>query len=276
MKIPILTYHSLDIAGADYANNDLVAFDSDLATITAMGFEVMPLSRLVDAWLSDPGSLRTCRPIALTCDDGSDFDYRDLPHPIAGRQRSMLSILRDFRESNPGAQPHLSLTSFVIVSPQARATLDTTCLIGQRWWNDDWWRSAVASGLMEIASHSWDHNHESLPPGLFPDIARGSFANISTEALANYEIALAQAHLARAAPNPGLALFAYPYGEASSFLAASYLPRRAGDLGIRAAFTDRRGFLEEKSNRWELPRLVFRRDWKDPAGLQRILEQARQ
>ncbi|HEX4332944.1 MAG TPA: polysaccharide deacetylase family protein [Usitatibacter sp.] len=274
MKIPILTYHSLDIAAGGYANNDLVAFDSDLATITRMGFEVMPLSRLVDAWLSAPQTLRSRRLIALTCDDGSDFDYRDLPHPVVGRQRSMLNILRDFREGHPGSQPELALTSFVIVSPEARATLDVTCLIGQHWWNDDWWASAVASGLVEIANHSWDHNHESLPQEDFPGIARGTFSNISTEELADYEIAAAQARLASEAPNAGLALFAYPYGEANAFLTDSYLPRRGEELGIRAAFTDRRGFLEERSNQWALPRLVFRRDWADPPGLRRILEQA--
>ncbi|HST00690.1 MAG TPA: hypothetical protein VLJ84_03435, partial [Usitatibacter sp.] len=66
-----------------------------------------------------------------------------------------------------------------------------------------------------------------------------------------------------------------PYGETNSFLTDNYLPRKADALGIRAAFTDRPGFLEERSNRWAVPRFVFRRDWKSPSDLQRILDQAR-
>jgi peptidoglycan/xylan/chitin deacetylase (PgdA/CDA1 family) len=274
VKIPILTYHSTDIAGTQYAESDLVTFASDLETITAMDFEIIALSRLVDLWLRAPDALKGRRLVALTCDDGSDFDYHDRPHPVAGPQRSMLNALRDFRDRNPGAQPGLKLSSFVIVSPEARAILDQTCLIGQQWWNDDWWTAAVSTGLMEIASHSWDHNHETLPPGRFPHHARGTFASIADSEAADYQIAGAQAHLRRVVPNPGLTLFAYPYGEASRFLIEDYFPRKGEQIGVRAAFGDQPDYLRVDSHRWNMPRFVFRRDWRAPAELGRILTEA--
>jgi hypothetical protein len=273
MKIPILSYHALDIGGTGYADNDLVAFASDLETIHAMGFEVMALSRVVELWLDSPEALESSRVIALTCDDGSDFDYHDLPHPVAGTQRSMFNALRDFRGRHPGAQPHLSLTSFVIVSPEARRTLDRTCLLGRGWWNDDWWRPAIASGLMEIGSHSWDHNHDTLPADGFP-ARRGTFETIDNDSLADLEIAGAQAHLAREAPNAADSLFAYPYGETNAFLVEDYFPRRAEAIGVRAAFTERAGWLDEQANRWKLPRFMFRRDWRSPEALEELLSQA--
>ena len=162
---------------------------------------------------------------------------------------------------------------FVIVSPEARSTLDRTCLIGRQWWNDDWWGSAASSGLVEIASHSWDHNHGTLPVGPFPEVARGTFTNIASDPVADHQIARAQDFLARKVPNPGLTLFAYPYGETNPFLVDDYLPRRGEELGIRAAFTTDAGFLQDDSRRWQLPRFMFRRDWRDTSGLERILDQ---
>ena len=50
----------------------------------------------------------------------------------------------------------------MIVSPEARAELDRTCLIGRGWWGDDWWPQATAGDLIAVESHSWDHNHDTL------------------------------------------------------------------------------------------------------------------
>ena len=274
MKIPILSWHALDIGGNAYAENDLVAFATDLETVNDMRFEVIALSKLIDLWLREPDSLEARRVVALTCDDGSDFDYQDLPHPTAGMQRSMLNTLRDFRDRHPGAQPGLSLTTFVVVSPEARTQLDRTCLIGKGWWNDTWWRPAIDSGLMEIGSHSWDHNHETLPPGRFPAVRRGTFETIDTEVLADFQIALAQSHLRHAAPNPAQSLFAYPYGETNAFLVEDYFPRRGVGISVKAAFTERAGWLTRESNRWKLPRFMFRRDWREPDGLRQLLSEA--
>jgi hypothetical protein len=275
MRIPILTYHSADIHGTNYGDNELVALASDIEQITRSGIRIMPLSTIVDLWLTSPHVLEAHPTVAITCDDGSDFDYHDLPHPVAGHQRSVLNILRDFRAGPYGSlQRTLSATSFVIVSPSARARLDETCLIGRGWWNDDWWPPAIASGLMEIASHSWDHNHDTLSAGAFAGVERGTFDSIASEALADYQIAAATSYLMRRANNPGASLFAYPYGKSNEFLVRDYLPRRAAAIGLKAAFTDEPEPLHRASNRWELPRYVSRRDWKSPLELKRILELA--
>ena len=213
--------------------------------------------------------------MALTCDDGTDFDARDLPHPTAGPQRGMLGILRDFRAKHGEAQPGLHVTSFVIVSPEARLELDRTCMIGARWWNDDWWQEAVDTGLMGIASHSWDHNHHTLADGMFPGVPRGTFRTVDDERKADFQMAQASAYLTRLHGNPAASLFAYPYGEINDFLVRDYLPRRGPQLGLIAAVTGEAKPFTRDCGRWEIPRYFFERDWTTPEGLQRILDEAR-
>src|SRR5438045_7034882 len=139
MRIPILTYHAMAIDGRGPAVNDHDALAADLEVIDAEGYEVRPLAELVAAWLSRPQSLEGRKLVALTCDDGSDFDFRDIEHPQWGVQRSLLNILADFRASHPRSQPGLHITSFVVVSPRDRAELDRLGMLGRGWWNDDWW-----------------------------------------------------------------------------------------------------------------------------------------
>jgi peptidoglycan/xylan/chitin deacetylase (PgdA/CDA1 family) len=271
MRIPILTYHSMNIAGNGYLDNDHVALANDIRVATAAGYRIMPLHRVVAAWLERPHELRGEKIVALTCDDGGDFDYRDLPHPVAGLQRSMLNILLDFEARFPGAQPDLFLTSFVIVSPAARAALDKTCMIGRGWWNDDWWRPAHRTGRMGIGNHSWDHNHDTLADADFPAVKRGTFRSVDHEAVADRQIRLASDYLWRHAPNPSAALFAYPYGESNEYLVDEYFPAHGESLSIRAAFGDSPEPFTAASNRWRIPRYVFGRDWKGEADLLRIL-----
>ena len=272
MKVPVLAYHSMKIHGNAYADNDLVALASDLETIHARGFRIVPLAHLVAEWRRLPSAWDGQRIVALTCDDGGDFDFEDLPHPTAGTQRSVLNILRDFHARHRDASPHM--TSFVIVSPEARRELDRTCMIGRGWWNDTWWREAAASGFMHIANHSWDHNHDALPERFSHGVARGTFRTIDTQPLADAEIRVAQSFLVQQAPNPGNALFAYPYGESSEYLVAEYFPRFAPQLGLTAAFSDGPDFFGADANPWKIPRFVFGRDWKSRAGLEAILAAA--
>lgn len=271
MRIPILTYQPLCIGGNEYADNHLRALATDLRVVSEEGFRILPLREVIDVWQRG-GDLQ--KVVAFCVEDGSDFDYVDLNHPTAGPQRSVLNALRDFSVENPDAQPALHVTSFVIASPQARSELDQACMVGHGWWNDHWWKEAVASGLMHIGNHSWDHNHEALSSGISLPIPRGTFATIDDEARADHEIRQAADFLRIRAPNPGLALFSYPYGEANPFLTKSYLPRYSGQLGLRAAFTDEFGFLEEHTPTWAVPRLMFGRDWRSPDRLRELLRQA--
>ena len=276
MKVPVLTYHALDIHGNDYANNDLVALARDLRTITRAGFRIAPLHALVAAWLKDRGALEGQKVVALTCDDGTDFDYFDLPHPSAGVQRSVVNVMRDFQRVQPGAQPSLHITSFVIASPLARDRLDTTCMIGTKWWNDSWWRAAVESGFMGIGNHSWDHNHGTLEGHAVPGLPRGSFAAVDSEAAADIEIRQADAWLKRHVPNASIALFAYPYSETNDFLRRDYLPRVGPRIGLAAALGSvDPDYWTADSDRWYLPRFTSRHAWKSPEDLQRILDGAR-
>ena len=275
MRIPILTYHSLDIHGNRYEDNDLVAIANDLQLLAREKYHVMPLHEIIGQWLrDDTSSLEGRRIVALTCDDGSDFDFRDLNHPVAGPQRSVLNLLREFQERSLQAAPRVHMTSFVIVSPDARKLLDRTCMIGADWWNDDWWNNAIDSGLMGIANHSWDHHHDSLPDTFDLGVPRGTFKSITNAALADAEIRRASEYLWQRAPNPSAALFAYPYGEANEYLVDEYFPRFGDELNIKAAFSDSPAPLTSASNRWVIPRYICGRDWTTPDGLGRVLADA--
>jgi len=262
------------INGIDYRDNDLRALAADLSQLTEAGFKVMPLASVIDAWLGNRGGELNGKIVALACDHGTDFDYLDLPHPTWGTQRSVFNILRDFERRNPGRQDKLHVTSFVVASPEARAALDSTCLIGRGWWSDGWWQPAIRSGLMHIGNNSWDYHHDTLPESFYRGIARGKFSNIDSPELADYEIKQAARYLAAHAPNAGLALFAYPYGESNRYLTHEYFPARGRELGIKAALTAQPGFLEPGAFRWEIPRFLFRRDWSSPGDLQVILDAA--
>jgi peptidoglycan/xylan/chitin deacetylase (PgdA/CDA1 family) len=270
MRIPILTYHSMKIHGTDYGNNDLVGLASDLETVRARGLRIVALAELVWKWRHSPHELEGGKLVAFTCDDGGDFDFHDLPHPTAGRQRSVLNILRDFATRHRDAKPHI--TSFVIASPEARVELDKTCMIGRGWWNDAWWRDAAASGLMDIANHSWDHNHEALPERFSHGVERGTFKSIATRGLADTEIRVANEFLRERVPNAGNALFAFPYGQFNDYLVDDYFPAFGEAMGIEAAFSDAPEYLSAESNRWKIPRFVFGRDWNSPEALERILD----
>ena len=276
MAIPILTYHAQNIAGNDYANNNHVAFAEDLRLLTASGWNVVSLIDIVDM-LARPDTDWTRKAVAITFDDGSDFDYKDLPHPVAGMQRSMLNIMRDFKAANPMDQPTLHATSFVIVSPDAREILDRTCMLGTRWWNHAWWPDAVASGLMNIGSHSWDHCHDTLPHVAQRNQRKGDFWGIDTEGDADAQIRASVAFIARVSPNPGARLFAYPYGHANDFLVHEYFPQQARDPSrccVSAAFSTDPEPVSRGSNRWNLGRFVCGDHWKSSEELTAILRSA--
>jgi 2-polyprenyl-3-methyl-5-hydroxy-6-metoxy-1,4-benzoquinol methylase len=274
MRIPILRYDPIRIHGNDYRDNALKALASDLRQVTRAGFTIVPLRSVVDAWLDNRGGELNGKLVALTCDHGTDFDFHDLPHPSAGKQRSVVNILRDFAREHDGAQRELHVTSFVVASPRARAELDRTCMIGSGWWTEEWWNAAIATGLMHISNNSWDHNHETLPESLAPGVGRGTFSTIATRVLADHEIRRAAEYLRERAPNPGTALFAYPYGEANAYLVDEYFPRHGAEIGIKAAFTAKPGFLEPGVGRWLVPRFVCGRDWTSPDELQDVLDAA--
>ena len=268
--IPILTYHSMRIHGRSYEQNDLVALAQDLEVIDALSLRIEPLARIVEAFLRRDTAFFAAGVVGLSCDDGSDFDFHDLDHPVAGRQRSVLGVLRDHHRRG-GSRPHI--TSFVVASPDARRELDRSCMLGLGWWRDDWWADAVASGFMDVANHSWDHNHETLPKHLCVGVETGTFRNIDSRRLADLQILQARKYILARASNPGARLFAYPYGDANAYLIREYFERHG--RGLHAAFGDTARPMTVASPRWYLPRYICGRDWRAPEQLREILRAAR-
>lgn len=272
MRIPILTYHSNNITGNDYDVNDHVALADDLRLIHRRGLRIVPLARVVDALLGEVPESAVEGAVAISFDDGSWFDWYDIEHPTCGPQRGFAGILREFAMET-GARVHA--TSFVIVSPTARTQLDQTCLIGRSWWGDEWWPEAQREGLLAIESHSWDHNHHTLPATAQREQNKGTFRTIDTYADADAEIRQASDWLDRHCAPHRASLFAYPYGESNAYLVEEYLPQHASLHRLRAAFDTEPRPIEMSSQRWRLPRYVCGSHWKTPAELERILDEAR-
>jgi hypothetical protein len=210
MRVPILAYHAVNIAGDGYADNDHVAFAADLRIIDDLGLRIVPLHWVVDQLLGTANrDLTGC--VALTCDDGSEFDYSDLDHPTHGPQRSLYNCMADFAgERGLKAQPDLHLTCFVIASPEGRDQIDRNCLVGRGWMSDHWWLPALQSGRISIENHSWDHNHNAIAlPGI-AGMERGSFHCVDTRERADAEIAAAKRAIDAIIAPQRTTLFCYP------------------------------------------------------------------
>jgi peptidoglycan/xylan/chitin deacetylase (PgdA/CDA1 family) len=272
MRVPVLTYHAMNIAGNDYNTNDHVALAADLHAIQRLGLRIVPLGLAVDALLGDAAESSVENAVALSFDDGSWFDWYDLEHPNFGAQQGFAGILREFSMLT-GAPAHA--TSFVIVSPEARTTLDRTCLVGRGWWGDDWWAQAVTENLFAIESHSWDHNHHTLAQTMQREQHKGTFTSIDTHADADLEIRQASDWLDAHCPTRKTSLFAYPYGESNDYLVRDYLPRHTREHRLRAAFATGARPLEAGADRWLLPRYVCGQHWDSPGSLQQLLRDAR-
>lgn len=271
MQVPVLTYHGVNIAGGDYAGNDHVAFAADLDAIHALGLRIVPLQWVVDQLLGRAQrDLRRC--VALTCDDGSNFDYYDLDHPEHGRQLSFYNALRGFRARHgAAAQPQLHLTAFVIADPAARARMDSACLVGRDWMQSAWWRSAQDSGLIAIENHSWDHNHPCLDSPGPHGLVRGDFHAVADADQAEFQIARAQQFLAIQLAPHSPRLFCYPFGHVNDYLSREWLPRRGAAVGLDAAFGDAAAPVTLQSYRWNLPRYVCGWHWRTPQALRDLL-----
>ncbi len=273
MQIPVLTYHAARIGGDDYALNHHVAFFEDLRLLHNMGLRVADLNRVVRRLRAGDSTIGG--DVAITFDDGTDFDYFDLPHPTWGTQRSMLNIMKDFiKEFGANAQPDLHATSFVIASPKARRELDRTCLIGRDWYTDDWWPEAIASGLMSIANHSWDHLHPTLEVVAQRQQKKGTFGVVDTYEDADAQIRQATDYLMCKTENRASRLFAYPYGESTEYLTTEYLPNFEAEHRLEGAFTTSAAVLTASVSIWELPRFVCGQHWKCSEDLAAILTRA--
>ena len=274
IRIPVLAYHSAQVAGNAYRENDHAALASDLRTIQHLGLRVLRAATLVH-WLQGNVSDEAVRGgVVLTCDDGCTLDFRDLEHPTCGRQRSFQGILEDFREEfGCSAQRDLELTSFVIASADARRQIGESVLVDASWLSDDWWADADRDGLLRIESHTWDHNHEAADPVCQREQVKGRFDNIETFEECEASVRAASEWIAsRIGRRPRF--LAYPWGQSSAYLRERYLPQQFDRHGLEAAFSTQGGYVTRSSDVFNIPRLVFGAHWSSPEELVELLEAA--
>jgi len=260
--VPVLTYHSHKVLGNSYETNDHIALCRDLRTIQEQGFQIVPLTWVVEWILGRQKDSLSPRSVAISFDDGADFDYYDLEHPQYGWQRGFYNILRDFQnEVGSSAQPYLHASSFVIVSPEARQDIGTH--VGKNWMTDGWWKEASQSKLLSIQNHSWDHNHPEAKVVCEKNQQKGSFLSIDTYAECQAEVKQAAEYIYKKT-STWPSLFAYPCGEASSYLRETYFPSFQDQHGTVAAFGASGGYVTQLSSRWDLPRFMSSAPW--PGG----------
>jgi len=284
LRLLILTYHSHHMAGSDYASNDHVALRTDLPLLGEAGYRILSLAELVDRFRADQSGRATnaqdppC--VAITFDDGPEYDAVDHLHPTLGPQRSFLGILQDFAQSAAGkAQTDICATSFVIACPAARKVMEDTTRSGPYYlhagaMNDDWWSGAIDSGLMAIANHSWDHLHPALARVAHSRQAKADFTQVDNAADADAQILAAAKYIndrtnGRAAP-----FFAYPFGQYNAFLVGKYFPENRTRIGIEAAVTVDGRPLHATDSIWTLPRFSCGYNWTTPGGLLELLAAA--
>jgi len=102
----ILKYHSGNIAGNDYASNNLLALAHDLDVVRALRLPIVALRLVVDPLLDRTVPLPE-RVVAITLDDGLDFDFIDYPSGTS-RRRSRRATIGKPRAGEPRAGAPLS------------------------------------------------------------------------------------------------------------------------------------------------------------------------
>lgn len=267
VKIPVLGYHSAWILGDTYQTNDHIALSHDLRTIHAQGFHIVPLVWIVEWILGRREEATLRKAIAITFDDGADFDYYDIDHPQHGPQRSFYNILRDFqKEFGSAAQPFLHASSFVIASPEVRQAIDKRSYAGLAWMTDGWWKEAHGSGLMSIYNHSWDHNHPDASSVYEKNQNKGSFFSIDTFVECQGEVKRAAEYIQQRIAPAWPDVFAYPWGQSSEYIRETYFPEFVAQHRTIAAFAAGGGYVTKASSRWNLPRFGSAAPWPEGWG----------
>ena len=281
MRSLILTYHSHHMAGPDYASNDHVALRTDLPLIAKAGYHIVSLAELVArfrAGHSGQSARSNEAPcVAITFDDGPEYDAVDHLHPTLGPQRSFLGILQDFAQSAAGrTQTDLCATSFVIASPAARKVMEEVTKSGPYYlhagaMNDDWWSGAIDSGLIAIANHSWDHLHPAVPRVAHSRQVRADFTQVDNAADADAQIRDAARFINERTGGRASPFFAYPFGQYNSYLVEKYFPENMSNTGIQAAVTVDGRPLRTTDSLWTLPRYSCGYNWTSPGELLELL-----
>jgi peptidoglycan/xylan/chitin deacetylase (PgdA/CDA1 family) len=266
----VLTFHSHNISGGDYATNDHVALDRALTLLEGLRIPVLRLLGVVRHLRAGTFARLPARFACITFDDGSDYDWRDLDFPGHGMQRSMGAILRAHSRKLLGLlwTRRAHATSFVIASREARREIAAGALGDAGLMTDAWWREAQRSGLMDIGTHGWNHVHPLVAEmASRPELVE-HFERIDNARDAELQVGKAYESIRAAAGGDAGLIFAYPYGQVSEYIAATYLP---GQARIVAAVTAVAQPVVRDTNPWLVPRYVCGPDWNSDEGLEKIV-----
>lgn len=264
----ILTFHSQIIDGNDFATNDHVALDSSLTLLRELRIPVLRLLDVVKRLRRGDAHRLPSRYACITFDDGPDYDWLDLEHPIHGQQSAMHGILRKHSVGfGPLWWSRVRATSFVIASSSARADISGGGNKNPDRMRDSWWRVAQNRGLMDIGNHGWDHVHPSVKGMRGREHLVESFHKVDTHNEARLQIDCAGEYICSIAGSASGQLFAYPYGQVSDYLADEYLPRQSKILG---AVTTEAAPVTASSDVWRIPRYVSRGHFKSIADLRAL------
>lgn len=263
LSCPILTYHSQNVFGNHYGENDHVSLRQDLEFLDASGKRIIPLTTLVDWLLAGGEGTELKDAVCVTFDDGCMLEVSDEIVPPHGVQASFLSILNDFRDrQTPDSLHQVHATTFVIADEVVREQIDRESLFSLGWMRADWWAAVKAGGIIDIQSHGWDHKHTMQGDTAEEPVPHARFESVDTFAECELQVVRAGQFIAANCANIQPQYFAFPFGSASEYLRSSYLPENIGRTGIRAAFSTRPEHVNRNSDRWNIPRYVCGRDWK--------------
>lgn len=272
LKIPVLTYHSANITGNEYHNNDHVALSLDLEVFNHLGYQIISASCLVD-WLIGRIELdQTGRYVVLTFDDGVSLDFHDWDHPNYGFQQSFFNILSQFADKHPKHQPNVHASCFVIASQEARKNIQDQALSGHPLLGDEWWLDADKSKILSIENHSWDHNHPNCETTAQKTGKTGSFEVIDSYEECDKEVRHASEFI-RTITGKNSFLFAYPWGQSSDYIASEYFPDFQQQHRVTAAFTTEPKHVHSQTNQWLIPRYVCGEQWKSTDELVQLFQQ---
>ena len=261
LQIPVLLYHSANISGNQYHENDCVAFASDLKAIQECGVTIISAYTLVDYLKGNIELDETKKYVVITFDDGVNLDFIDSHYLEFGSQKSFYSSMKEF----PG---EIHATSFVIASSDARNNMDLDCLKNQKLITDDWWKTASESKMLTIENHSWDHLHPSNNQVFQQDNLKGDFSKILTVIDADKQIIKSSEYIDDKI-NGKTSLFAYPYGDYNEFLTEEYFPNNQNI--IKAAFTCDAEYVEKNTNIWKIPRFICGKDWHNTSEFKKLI-----
>lgn len=264
----ILTFHSQNVPGYPHSDiDDHVALDRALELVAELR---MPVLRLVEVarQLRRGGLGLPPKYVCLTFDDGTDYDWEPVRGPTGQVHEPFVAILQRHSKRWAGVvwKRKVVATSFVVASPEAR--LDIMRPLLPVCMSEGWWKPAQRSGFIDIGVHGWDHVHPSVVAMQSQPQLVERFDRVASLEQAQVQVERAGSYIAERAGTESAQLFAYPYGQVSEFLAASYLP---GQDRIIAAFTTEGTPIKPGMDIWRLPRMVCGWHWRSVPELRALL-----